>query len=90
MHDLLEAEPKLAEEVTAMVKKNGLKSIIDELKDVAFKKKYKVGKKQQQAQVISKDGFICVGHDNMDGGFSEEAIAAIEKECCLPKLNDFY
>ena len=84
MHDLLQANPKMSEEVSAMVKKNGVKSIIDELKSVAFKKKYKVGKKQSQAQVVSKDGLINVGFDLIDGGFSDETIEAIEKEVAIP------
>ena len=49
MHDLLESNPKLSEEVSAMVQKNGISEIIDDLKNVAFKKKYKIGKKQMQA-----------------------------------------
>ena len=49
MHDLLEANPKLAEEVSAMVKENGVSTIMEQLKNIQYKKKYKVGKKQMQA-----------------------------------------
>ena len=77
MHDLLEANPKLSEEVSEMVKKNGVQAIVDQLKSVAFKKKYKANKKQMQAQVVSKDAFLNAGVDLKDGGFSEEAIEAI-------------
>ena len=83
MADLLQSNPNVATELSEMIKKDGLKAIIEEMKNVQTKKKYKVGKTNRQAQCVSKDAFVNIGNDYKEGGLSEEVINAIEPVVCL-------
>ena len=90
MADLLEANPNVATELSEMMKKDGLKAIIEEMKNVQKKKKFKIGKQSRQAQCISKDAFVNIGYDYKEGGLSDDVIDAIEPVVCLPNQTGFY
>ena len=71
MHDLLEANETLKEEITNMVQKVGLSSITGALKEKVTKHQYKVNKKKKAvATVIPKKEFIALCKNWADDGLS--------------------
>ena len=61
MHDLLEANETLKEEITNMVQNVGLPIILSALKELIIKHQYKLNKKKKAvATVIPKKEFIAL------------------------------
>lgn len=64
---------------------------LDKVKSLAIKKKYKEGKKNHQAIVISKENFLALCAENQSQGLTDAVIASIEPVVALtPRSTDFY
>ena len=54
MADLLEAEPKVAQELVEIIEKATIKELNEKIKQMAEKKKYKLGGQNKQTLVVHK------------------------------------
>ena len=80
---MLEAEPKIAQELTEIIQKTSSQEIIDSIKAMQVKKKYKVKGKNKTAMIIKKSDFLEICKNHRDDGLSEDVIQAIEPVVCL-------
>ena len=83
MADLLEQNPKVAEELADMLSKSAIADLTQAFKDKQTKKKYKVKGKQRTAQIITKAEFLQICEDFNGSSLSDEAVDAIEPSVCL-------
>lgn len=87
MHDLLEAEPQLGQELTSMVQQHGLETIISAIKTKQEKKKHKVNKKAKVTWVVSKAAFIDICKEYSEDGITEESLNAMTETVQLSEGN---
>ena len=90
--ELLEEETEIAKELASILTEAGsIEDIIQEIKCMSEKKKYKLGGKNKIAVVISKAKFMLLCSTYLSPGISANCIDKIEHHVCLTQtLTDFY
>jgi len=83
MADLLEQNPKVAEELSDMLSRCAISDLMQAFKDKQTKKKYKVKGKQKTAQIITKAEFLQICEDFNGSNISNDVVDAFEPSVCL-------